>query len=113
MKPFPFVEITPANLVDIVRRLSAGLRNGLTFAENFAGETIEQEFDGPATSLSFATKYRVAPQHVFLSSLTTDSGATGVPCAWGWSFADGAIVTTAFAGLASGTYRARLLIVRE
>jgi hypothetical protein len=89
------------------------LDGGITVADNMAAFWRDIDFDGPAASLSMKVPLSKAPKAVLLAQLvnTSTNVAAAVPLAW--KFDAGRIVTTSFAGLSAGRYRATLLVIKE
>ena len=70
----------------------------------------ERSFTGPIASLT-AGEMGNRPKGVILIDLVnTDIGGTAA-VTWSWSWSDGTLTTTAFSGVAAGTYRMRLLVI--
>jgi hypothetical protein len=96
-------------------RLTEGWRELQTFLGALLPFGLrEVEFVGPAASLSFAVPNLVRPRGVLLVSLyREDSGATDVAAFGGfaWTYANQAVTTTAFSGVAATKWRATFLII--
>lgn len=69
------------------------------------------EFVGPIASLTFAVSAITRPIGVQLVSLyRIDTGASSA-VTFSWTYADGAVTTTAFAALPAATWRATFIVI--